>query len=377
VSVLLTSTSAVAPQQRLNHDLANALEALAASGTPVGVVSNRPKPSWFDRTFTEVQFARWMGRQKGHQIAELGAEYDVPTHDFLVLGASPEDVQMAKNGKAVLISMAWLPDSYAAKYGISVTSPAELAEVVNLLSTWPGQWYFEATSPPYNVLSLSNISGKGVTAAQERWAGQIVATIKAGGPRLTALLTVAARSVLMSGLAPKKDLIFGLYPSSRSRNDDSEILSNLTQRVRTVTAKCQLARQGRPLFFRHRASAKRSSGASSNRTNPAGQLTTIHINPYYRGKLEGRHAIVFDDCTTYGVSFGVTAALLRKAGVASINCIALGKFGRQLRHYDIQVTSDPFRPLSPGDFTVQTAGRWPSHQAAENAAAQHALRKLV
>lgn len=35
------------------------------------------------------------------------------------------------------------------------------------------------------------------------------------------------------------------------------------------------------------------------------QVLSIHLNPFYEqsGRLTSKHAIVVDDCTTYGVSF--------------------------------------------------------------------------
>lgn len=67
--------------------------------------------------------------------------------------------------------------------------------------------------------------------------------------------------------------------------------------------------------------------------------------------MRDAHAIVVDDCTTYGVSFGVAAAFLRAAGAASVTGIALGKFGAQLRSYDIKILTDPYAPVAANGFT--------------------------
>jgi hypothetical protein len=84
--------------------------------------------------------------------------------------------------------------------------------------------------------------------------------------------------------------------------------------------------------------------------------------------------IVVDDCTTYGVSFGVAAALLRKAGAASITGVALGKFGDQLRYYEIDVKTDPFKPVVAGGFTV-TAATW--FPGGTSTVAQQVLQGLI
>ncbi|MBO9357665.1 hypothetical protein GG851_27045 [Bordetella petrii] len=62
-----------------------------------------------------------------------------------------------------------------------------------------------------------------------------------------------------------------------------------------------------------------------------------------------------DDCTTYGVSFGVAAAFLRKAGATSVTGIALGKFGNQFRQYDIDILTDPFSPVKEGGYVIKSS----------------------
>jgi phosphoribosylpyrophosphate synthetase len=292
-----------------------------------------------------------VGRQDGSAIKEVGAKYSIPTHDFVVLAADQNDVQMAKNGAAVLVAAAWAADSRTNGYGISVASPAELVEVLGLVDSWPGDWYFAGDERWYRLVSLSNVSGKRVGPAQEAFAAKVVRTIKGGGPRLQALLVVTARSLLMGGIAGRDDLMWGFYPSAGSDNADGETLSDFAHRLRTVASRVKFAERGVPLFTRHTPSVKRSGGWGSDRTDPAGQIGTIHINPAYRGKVRGRNVVVLDDCATYGVSFGVSAALLRAAGAASVTCVALGKFGDCLDYYEIDVASDPFAPLLPATTT--------------------------
>lgn len=46
----------------------------------------------------------------------------------------------------------------------------------------------------------------------------------------------------------------------------------------------------------------------------------MHLNPFYKDhqRLVGKNVIVVDDCTTYGVSFGVASALLRAGSNKSL-----------------------------------------------------------
>lgn len=83
---------------------------------------------------------------------------------------------------------------------------------------------------------------------------------------------------------------------------------------------------------------------------------------------------MIDDVTTYGVSFGVAAAFLRKAGAASVTGVGLGKFGNQLRHCDIDISSDPFKPVVAGGFTI---GETTWLQGTTSAVAQQVLLTLI
>lgn len=376
MSIILASPTVVAPGGIVNGSVAAVLEALAGAGTTVGVISNQPQPPWFSAAFAggRVQFVQRHRRQDGSIITDFGAVHSIPAHDFIVLAATNDDVQMAKNGGGVLVPAGWAADAKVADYGIAVADGAELKDALGLIDGWPGSWYFEGTEPWYGVRSLSDVSGKHVSTPQEEFARKVVNTIKGGGPRLQALLVVAARSLLMSGTAAQDKLMWGVYPSSASANDDGETLSDFGHRLRTVVSKVHWAKRGAPLLIRHTRSAKRSYGASGDRTDPADQIETLHINPEYRGKVAGRHVVMLDDCATYGVSFGVASAFLRKAGAASVSCVALGKFGNQLRYYEIDIGSDPFAPVAAGQYTMRLMRHF---AGTTNPAAQAALRGLI
>jgi hypothetical protein len=157
----------------------------------------------------------------------------------------------------------------------------------------------------------------------------------------------------MAGINNAENLLWGVYPSSNSDNLDDEVLSDFTHRLRTTVSRVHYSKRGAPLFIRHTPSVKRSKGGGGDRTDPSGQILTIHLNPFYRGKLKGKNVVVVDDCTTYGVSFGVAAAFLLSAGAASVTGIALGKFGNQLRQYKISIKTDPFAPVATGGFLIE------------------------
>lgn len=209
--------------------------------------------------------------------------------------------------------------------------------------------------PNYSVQALVNLSsyGSDLSYAQQQFAKRLTSTVKNGGAQLKALLTITARSLFLDQVDRVDDLLWGVYPSSGNTNRSDEVLSDFTHRLRTTVSRVWYASREEPLFIRHSASVKRSSGQSQgDRTDPTGQVTTIHLNPFYADKIGGKNVVVIDDCTTYGVSFGVAAALLRSAGARSVRGIALGKFGNRLGHYNIQISTNPFAPVDQAGFQV-------------------------
>jgi len=374
---LLTSPDALMRSGRPDVALAAVLKAGRAAGNPVALVSNHRKPPWFDGLFlgSGVQYLQARGRQGGEIVRENATHLAIQPYDIVVLATKPEDVQMGKNGRALLVAGGWANDRQVASLGIQVANAAELQEILNLTAGWSGQWWFNGHEDRYNVKALSDLSGYGKTLDQQAFAQRLTATVKNGGGRLNALLTLTARSLLIDGTDQVKDLIWGVYPSSSSSNDDSDVLCDFAHRLRTTVSRVRYAQRGIPLFVRHTPSVKRSrAGASVDRTDPSGQITSLHLNPAYRTKLSGRHVIVVDDCTTYGVSFGVAAAFLNKAGAASVTGIALGKFGNALRYYDIAIGTDPFAPVAVGDFRIDRNASW---HANTNPVSQTVLNSLL
>lgn len=351
---LITSPSAIivngTPSEQIIKSLINA----SRQGNAVGVVSNHDEPDWFDKAFkgTNVIFLKTDARQNGVIISEVAKHLKIPTHDVLVLAVSAVDMQMAKNGRAVLIAAGWASDRAVQGLGIKIASPQELEEVIAMTNGWNGHWWFEGNEARYSARALVDLSGYGKELTQQIFANKLTNTVKNGGSRLTALLTVTARSLLIDKIDSTDDLFWAVYPSSKSTNDDTEVLSEFTHRLRTTTSRVRFARAKEPLFIRHTPSEKRSANRNADRTDPTGQITTLHLNPAYKTQIRGRNVIVIDDCTTYGISFAVASAFLIAAGARSVNGIALGKFGNQLGYYEIELASDPFKPVDAKGFKI-------------------------
>lgn len=351
--VILTSPSLVHNINGIDQQAVTSLINLATNDRVVGMISCHAKPDWFDVAFagSNVQFVHRASRQDGTAIGILANKIQVKPYEILVLAATRDDLAMAKNGGAMLIAAGWVPAAQVDNFGVKVANATELDEVIRLVDGWVGNWWAEIDTPKYKVRALADLSSINKAYDQVIFSNKVKSTVKKGGAHITALLTVCARSLLIEKIHLEKSLAFGVYPSSSSANDDTEVLSDFTHRLRTTVSRVQFAKRGAPLFIRHAPSKKRSSGQGANRLDPSNQIETIHLNPFYKTRVRGKHIIVVDDCTTYGASYAVAAAFLLKAGAASVTGVALGKFGNQLHYFDITINSDPFAPVAKGQYT--------------------------
>jgi hypothetical protein len=286
--IILASPDALLKNGAPDKTVAKALINAKAAGNPVAVVSNHAKPTWFDPIFngTDVQFLQEVGRQSGEVISRNAAKFKLQPFNVLVLAANDTDIRMGKNGRAVLAAAGWVNDPHISILGIRVDDSAQFEELIKLSANWADSWWFSANSTNYSVRALADLSKYYKPVSQQDFADKVTATVKNGGSRLNALLAVTARS-LSNDVVTSKASLWGVYPSSKSSNQDDETLSDFTHRLRTTVTRVLYAERGEPLFIRHKHSIKRSSaGAGTNRADPTDQLLTLHINPHYRKKIK-------------------------------------------------------------------------------------------
>ncbi|MGS0465888.1 phosphoribosyltransferase [Cobetia marina] len=371
MSVIICSTKIMYENGVCSTDVATSLKNIAAKQQhSVYMVSNHSKPTWFDTHFSgsSVKFLQELGRQKGIIINSIVDAETSTIFDVIVLAYSKIDVQMGTNGNALIIGASWSNEDYVRNLGISSGTPADFEKIVDTISSWDNLWWHHVDFCSYTVSSLSNLSGYNQSQPQSDFSARITKVVKNGGNKLNSLLAITARSLLKDNITNIEKTMWGIYPSSSSTNNDTDVLSEFSHRLRTATTRARHAKRDEPLFIRHSASPKRSKGASTGRSIPNNQIETIHINPFYKKSLKDKNVILLDDCTTYGVSFGVAAALLLKGGAKSVKTIALGKFGNCLNGYDIDIHSDPFSPIPSTGYTFNGLISSPgiSYQANQN-----------
>jgi len=354
--LILTSKSAIWDKST-NAPYPGVVEALRSAkkeGCTTFVVSNHSRPTWLTGALDFIQFQRCgfkPPRQSGkivQELIELNRKNGLAESEIIILGADDEDMMMAVNSKTVLIRCEWAKPlgSRIANYGVPFVNPGIIPVVLKLLEG-NEPWYFVHSDEFLTVYAATNAGTRfEPDATMVRLVNALRGCLKSGSKELHKGFVLHFLSSVYNTQIFREVDIWSYFPSSGSSNEGAEVMADFCDLARETYKK----RSNGPLFIRHKPSIKRHLG-KCDRTDPTSQLETVHLNPEYAGKLEGSTVAVLDDYLTYGVSFGVAAALLKKAGASKVVAVAMGKFGNCANLYDIEIKSDNvYQPLS--DFRL-------------------------
>jgi hypothetical protein len=329
--------------------IAEGLKEVKDSGVFVALISSHPEPQWLHNHFDFVQFWKcaYNDRQSGKIIDKLldnNRDKGLKKSEILIFGSKDADLYMAVNSQTLLVRCSWVPllEPKIQKYGIGLESARLVGKLVQLLrSTQP--WYFRSGSGSMGIYSLTNAGTIGVTDPPSlSLINRLRDCLKSGEQQSKSAFNIHLLSSLNVTDEFRRVKWWTCYPSSESLNDGKETMDDFVDLARETFKK----RTNGPIFIRHTPAAKRHKQRGTDRTDPSSQIKTIHLNPAYRGKLAGETVAVLDDYLTYGVSFGVASALLRKVGVARILAVSMGKFGGQARFYQIDILQDDvYKPI--------------------------------
>lgn len=316
-------------------------------------VSNKPKPAWFDENFPKVMFQQCTpgngGSRRSGKIVKglLDANQEklkLQKSQVVILGYGLLDVGMYANSQSVLVRCDWRTDRDPSimRYGIPCADIASLPHILTLLSE-EHPWYFTHFDPVCDTYCLSNAATHvGSDAELKRLAAELQACLKHGNPKKRQDFIVALLSSLYATEVFRTTDLWSYYPSSSSKNDGTELISDFGELARTTFKR---PKGKAPLFIRHTPKAPRHKSSPDDRENPASEIRSIHLHPSYKDALGGKTIVVLDDYTTTGVSFSVASAFLRKAGATKVLAVAMGKFPRASYILDIDLHGTPFAPV--------------------------------
>lgn len=349
--VVLISTSVIWDKTaNTYHDTAiMALKEVVDKGNHVFLVSGHDKPRWFtaDLDFINYYQCGFSPARRTKEFMEKFYQFNKASYkrsDFIVIGGNFDDFLMAVNSQTLLIKCGWSKDleDRMAPYGIPIKYPKTIPSIINLLAD-SEPWYFKYETEPFSIYTLTNA---GTYLEDNKYAIKLIeqlrACLKEGSQYHKKAFTLHLMSSILATDVFREVDIWSYYPSSESRNDESEVMSSFCEMARYTFKKKTLG----PLFIRHMTSIKRHL-TGMGRQDPASQIETLHLNPAYKDKIAGKTVVVMDDYLTYGLSFGVANALLRKAGVSKAICVSMGKFGNRASLFDIMIQQgDIFKPIT-------------------------------
>src|SRR5690349_16901506 len=130
--MILSSPDAVAPAGAPINELVEVLKTIREQGNPVAIISNHTEPGWFNMCFdgSGVQFIQEIGRQSGGIIPLNANKFKLHPYDALVLATNQADIQMGKNGGAIVCAAAWSADPQLLGWGLRVDNAAEFLQVL-------------------------------------------------------------------------------------------------------------------------------------------------------------------------------------------------------------------------------------------------------
>lgn len=344
--LILISTGTIrdSKHNRFYPHIIESLKAIQSAGHGIFLVSNHTKPNWLNDELKFIKFQLCRTRQDGKIVQALIAANDkvnLQHSEVVVFGVADEDLYMAVNSRTLLIRCEWASlGEKIQKYGVPWTEPKTTPELVDFLEN-KKPWYFTSTGDFLDVYSLTEAGTRFESNLEvKRLIERLQNCLKNGHPELkNGFILHFLSSIYATSVFETAD-IWGVYPSASSKNDGSEIMGEFCALARAMYKK----QYKEPVFIRHKPSVKRHI-VGGDRNDPSSQLQTIHLNPFYHGKFKNKTIVVLDDYLNRGVSFGVSAALLKNAGAKKVIGLAMGKFGNCALRYDIKLSDNPFTPV--------------------------------
>ena len=339
------------------EQMPNVIKQLAEQGHCCALISNqKEEPPWLEAfSSPNFQFLSVPGRAKKNKVRELlqGSQFDLSK--ILVISCTNDDFYMAINSKLLFLMGGWSQgkvDPKKSQYGVKLNSPLHLPGAINLLSTTQ-PWYYKYQGEGFSICSMTNAGDHNSINEIKPIVGQLRNHLKHGDDTHKVIFNLLFISSLMQTPSCENIDYWAYYPSSNIKEKEHEIVSSYAEIAR-VSLSCK-KQHPHPILVRHKRVPPRHSAHSGDRVNPNPQIQSIHIHDYYQNKLNNKTVAVIDDFTTYGTSFGVAEALLKKAGARNVICFALGKFGSTTHKYDIDIEGiNPFGLIeTPCQYSVE------------------------
>ncbi len=307
------------------------------------------------------------GRRRGSPawIDVVKTRLSVEAWELLYVGSGELDCRTAINAGSLYIHAAWTGASRGRIPALAASDPGEVREFVESHLLTGALWSYsdDGSNPRLSIRSLLPAgtaipSGNGESIGlKDIFTHHKDPMIGEEPARDVLMLRVITNCYLQGLLTP--GTYFGVYPGSRlgSINPELEGFARPASSLVHGFFKDDLLERHTVApdtsLVRYRA---RTRGVRADVTI-ATQASTVRIAEKYRGKLQGRNVVIYDDFMTNGISLDWARQLLQAAGTKRVVLVSVGKYGgSRYSHFDYRSSNlDPYaaRTYDPADFVEE------------------------
>lgn len=277
-----------------------------------------------------------VGSKKGSKawITEAVRRLGIPRHGMLYVGDDQQDWREAINTGTFPLHARWAKAEHE-KNLLAVNDPRDLFKFLSHFFLSPTRWEFSLDVPFAGVTLRSLLHPDTELQESEHRTFTPKDVFKynrkavVGGWDARHLLTLHGISNLYcEGLIPAC-CWFGVYPSHTAGQISQDLAAFLKPAASFFHGffKPDLLVRSVDAVDTSRARHSRQAVSFTDQAN------TVHVNPDYQGKINGRTVIVFDDFTTTGMSMDWARLLLQSAGTGRVIQMTVGKFPKPYRVY--------------------------------------------
>lgn len=345
IAICVFSTQWQAIDEEFRHRSFPPAGALVAQRDVAGR-KNRGSPLWIDAAAERLSLER---------------------HEFLYVGCTNRDWRSAINAGVFYCHAGWHGARPSDVTCLTIEAPESLLLLVDHFLLQQPRWSFRLDDAEHG-LTLRSLLPAAATLPRTDPAGsfrlQDVFTyerdVRVGPWSARDLLGLhVLASCYVEGLL-STNALFCVYPGSKPGTTSEQLESYVKPAASLVKGYYRndlLVRAAQaPDTSLARWKASQTGGTAP--VSIATQAQTVHVGEGYRGRLDGRTVIVFDDFTTTGMSLEWARLLLLAAGAARVVLLTIGKYGTDYRRYSTirEARYYPFQlnDVQADDFATET-----------------------
>jgi phosphoribosylpyrophosphate synthetase len=342
-------------QTQVIDDIRLLLKNSKDAGLKIGVFSTNPlklAPLLKQYSYPSVDLLLTkadVGVNKGSPkwIKEAASKLGTNTHQLLYIGDSKQDLLTALNIPTFYAHAKWNGVELPAKMTAFIAeTPSQTWRFITHYLLIPPRWVHTLDDSD-NELYLRSLVGASFNLPASSPATFNAKDIFTYGRDIRVgansakqiLMNHALTSLYLEGLI-EMGTKFVVYPSSK-KGSVNPVSRDYIQPVSKVFHGYFLE----DLLVRAKDAPDTSLERANGRIAPFSyQTDTVHLNPVYAGKIDGKSIIVFDDFTTTGQSLEWARNLLKSGGAGRVVLVTAGKFKHTHTLYS-PVAADTIEPF--------------------------------